>query len=128
MLLFLALSSWPLGGFYTGPPPHVLTLTVFILASLQMCKIQKLWGKTAACGGCERGFCEDLAGGGKAVVDVEVVGQLLFQKGGGKGLAGRMAEDGKPPRDQGGLEGWLQDGWGLPDFGPGQEPHEIALI
>ena len=56
------------------------------------------------------------AGGGEIVVDLVVVGQLLVQKGGGKDLAGRMAEDRRPPRDQAGLEGWLQDGRGLLDL------------
>ena len=36
---FLAWASASVDGFYTGPSPDVLQLTVFILASLRVCKI-----------------------------------------------------------------------------------------
>ena len=59
---------------------------------------ERLRGQAAGGGGCQRGFREKLADGAGVVVDLVLGGE------------------------KGGLDGWLQEGGGLPRFGLGQEP------
>ena len=117
--------SHSLDGFYTGPSPDVLWRTVFILASLQICKIQKRWLRQAA-GGWRwvRGFRQKLAHGGGVAVNVGVCRQVQIQQGSREGLHGRLAEHRAPARNQSIGHGTLENGRSLSGFGLCQKSNE----
>ena len=75
----------------TGPSRGVLQLTAFILANLQMCKINCYGDRRLEVGGCQRGLREKLADGGKVVANVALEGQFFSEEGGCKSLAGGVA-------------------------------------
>ena len=125
---FFFLLQWvshSLDGFYTGPSPDVLWRTVFILASLQIWKIQKRWLRQAA-GGWRwvRGFRQKLAHGGGVAVNVGVCRQVQIQQGSREGLHGRLAEHRAPARNQSIGHGTLENGRSLSGFGLCQKSNE----
>lgn len=81
-LFFCRVGLFPFARLYIGPSPDVLGQTVFVLANLQMCKIQGYGGRRLEGGGCQRCFRKELADGREVVIDVVVGGRFLVEESG----------------------------------------------